>query len=145
MKEFGNSGRITIRTSVNAVRIDPSIGEHLHYTLVAYGGESVFSLRCEHRVLWSSKNYEGYQQKYELIWPVNKMDVDAAEDIHILSISFLANAKYSLKVERRDSWNNTLEIVRDVDFESPDPLDMFHETLNIFLLSGPHGSGEPPD
>ena len=56
---------------------------------------------------------------------------DGSPDTYVVVMQFAAAIKYSLVVEHRDSDDNLIKTVKDMDFESQAPEDQFSEGLRV--------------
>ena len=79
MGSFGNAGVRTVRISIDGVGVSLSTGEHLNYKLTALGAVPVFNLSCEHRTLWSEKDFGPPRMTYQRAWPTTPAEKDADE------------------------------------------------------------------
>jgi hypothetical protein len=132
MAHFGIAGNLTIKTDQGVVRLELSKGEYLHYRLVAQGAHPIFTLTCEHFILWDQNSFAAPLVIYERNWPQNVTEVHANEDIHTFMMSFVAADRYRLVIEHRDAAGQLLSVLKDIDCSSPEPSDSYIVSLEIY-------------
>jgi hypothetical protein len=140
MADFGNTGTITVRVSIPAVQVNVSDGEHLFYQLTVSGGFPIFTFACTHKSRLDAEDFEGHPKAvYEWTWSrpapiaedIPNERADDSEETYVVVMQFAAAIKYTLVVEHRDSDDNLIETLKDIDFESEAPEDRFPEGLRI--------------
>lgn len=141
MADFGNSGKITIRTNHESATVRVGAGEYLAYKLTVKGATPIFVFACTHNTRLSQGQFPGHpKQVYEWTWcrptagPAGSPDVqsDGDDDTYEVVMHFAAAVKYTLFVEQRDQNNARLRVIKDIDFESQGPEDKFPEGLDVF-------------
>lgn len=130
MGSFGNAGTRTKRVSLGIVEVATKT-EHLHYFIEAKGAIPIFNLSCEHRTLWSEKDFGPPVMNYERTWPLTAAEVDAPEEDYGVSFSFFAATDYTLRVERHHASHKVLTVVKDIDYSSTDSRDSFIEGFRV--------------
>ena len=134
MADFGKTGKLTIRKNALAVEVDVNAGEHLAYKLTVKGAGPIFNWACKHKLRRNQSSFPGHpKQVYEWTWcRQNPGDADAADDVYTLELRFSSAVKYTLVVELRNSNDQAIKTVEDLDFESQTPEDFFADPLRIF-------------
>lgn len=136
MADFGNAGDITVRGErINSVILNVKKDEYLFFRVTVDGAEPIFTFGCSHRDKVSAIDFDDHpQQVYEWTFGKNGNDIDTNNDLHTVMMIFTAALKYTLFVQHRDKNNKLIEQLKDIDFESKDPTDLFGETLRIFVV-----------
>lgn len=140
MADFGKAGKVTIRHHDVAALVNFTKNEYLFYKLTVQGAEPIFTFACMHGSRMSEHQFAGHpKQVYEWTWRrssplpnVSNHPSDAPDDMYVVAMSFIAAVKYTLLVEQRDSADNLIRTLKDVDYESQAPQDNFTETLRVF-------------
>lgn len=132
MPDFGKAGTITIRSNRDSAIVRVSDGEYLNFKLTAQGGIPIFTFACAHRPLLSATPTGPQQQVYEWAWCRNNPeDSDNRADRLVVSMAFTAAVKYTLVVEHRRRDDSLVKKLKDIDYESQDPLDDFTEGFDV--------------
>ena len=132
VSKFPEAGTRTARYSVNAVELNNAAGEHLFFRLTAEGGQPAFAFGCTHHNVLKADDFPGHPKEvYEWTWGKKKGEIDAANDLYVLALSFAGIVKYTLVVELRASDDSLKLALKDVNFESQKPTDKFRETLRV--------------
>jgi hypothetical protein len=131
--DFGKTGKLTIRTNVTGATINTSAGEFVHCELRVVGAQALFSFACTHRPLRSAKDFPPGDP---FVWDHLKHagDLDAPIDAYSLVLSFLQAIKYTFVMEHRKAAGTVLKTLKDVDYESTSPDDVFRDSLIIFTV-----------
>lgn len=133
MSDFGKGGKITIRENDNAVMVNVSSGEHLHYKLTVKGAEPIFTFACKHKARLSEHEFNGHPKKvYEWDWCKSMDESDSTDDLYVVAMLFITAVKYTLLVEHRDNKGSLVNKLKDIDYESQEPTDNFTEILRVF-------------
>ncbi len=133
MTDFGISGKRTVRTDVVAVKVNLAQSEYLYYRLTVEGAEAVFEFGCEHRSMISQNDFTDHPKaEYEWDWGKKPEDRDAPRDTYGVDVLFLTATKYTLLAEHRDKDKKVIQVLKDIDYESQNPKDKFHETLSVY-------------
>jgi hypothetical protein len=128
MADFGNAGKLTIRTDKGAVMV--RAGQKIQYFLNVQGDIPVFSFACSHRVRLSEKNFPGPQAKYAWAWEY-PVDADSPDDGYVVEMSFFTALKYTLRAELQTANGNLLDVIKDLDAESDDSNDRFPSSIEV--------------
>jgi hypothetical protein len=140
MADFGNTGTVTIRTNNETAEVRVSAGEFLAYKLTVEGAAAIFTFICARATQLSQQDFAGDpKQVYQWTWchsAANPPDVlnrcvDARNQSHQVAMQFAAAIKYTLLIEHCDLANTLIKTVKDIDFESQGPEDLFVEGLNV--------------
>jgi hypothetical protein len=143
MPDFGNTGTITVRSSVPAVTVNVTDGEYLFYQLTVSGAVPIFVFACKHKSRFAGSDFDGHPKAvYEWTWShpgeisedVPNVTSDGSPDNYGVVMHFAAAIKYTLLVEHRDSEDNLIDTLKDMDFESQAPEDEFSEGLRVVKL-----------
>jgi hypothetical protein len=137
---FGTKGKRTARADANAVEVNATAGEYLSFDLAVRGASALFTFSCLHKLHMNQSSFQGFPSVDRFTWNWGKRasdfqhgDVLLAEDEYLVRMSFVPAIKYTLVVERRNRDGDTLEVLKDIDYESQDPTDRFGELLTVFL------------
>lgn len=135
MADFGKSGTRTVRKSSLGVTLRRSDGnaDFLHYKLAARGAHPIFSLASNQKQIWSDQDFPAPQANYDRKWPKDDSEIDGADMINTLLISFFAAVEYTLVVDLCDKTGRVLDTVKDITYKSSEPSDSFPEMNNVFI------------
>jgi hypothetical protein len=128
MADFGNAGKLTIRTDKGAVMV--KAGQHIHYCLTVSGATPIFTFVCEHKPRLSAEDFGPPKQTYEWDWRF-PADADAPDDTYVVAMSFLTALKYTLRAELRTANDNMLSLLKDFDAESNDAHDKYPSSIEV--------------
>jgi hypothetical protein len=140
MADFGNTGTITVRENTPAVEVNVTDGEYIFYQLTASGAVPIFVFACKHKSRLAASDFDGHPKAvYEWTWShpgensedVPNVESDKSKDTYAVVMHFAAAIKYTLLVEHRDRDDNLIETLKDMDFESQAPEDLFSEGLRV--------------
>jgi hypothetical protein len=142
MPDFGNAGEITIRVHDIATTVKLPEGEYLHYELTVEGAEPIFTFACKHKARLSEHDFVDHpKQIYKWTWGrADSLDdlpnepEDSFDDVYVVTMSFITAVKYTLVVEQRDANDDVIQTLKDIDYESQDPVDTFTESLRVFTV-----------
>jgi len=141
MADFGQSGKITVRTNHEATTVKLSAGEYLAYKLKVEGARPIFAFSCSHRPRLRAEQFAGHpKQVYEWTWSRTKPNPsgipnelsDDTNDTYVVLMQFAAAIKYTLRVEQRDVNDVALRTLKDIDFETQQAEEDFPEGLDVF-------------
>jgi hypothetical protein len=122
--------------SKNAVVVNHTIGEHLHYRLEVEGATPQFAFGCAHRSIKSAADFPGHPKAiYEWDYLGNPGECDSPKDVgdvYGLSMLFVAARKYQIKIEHRKKDGSVIEVLSDLVCESDDPQDIARRGLEVF-------------
>lgn len=129
MSDFGNAGKLTIRTDKGAVLI--RAGQQINYVLTVAGATPIFTFACEDKARKSAEDFPGHpKQTYEWSWTY-PADADKADDVYVVEMSFLTALKYTLRAELRTANGNMLDVIKDLDAESDDAHDKYPSSIEV--------------
>lgn len=123
---FGNAGTRTARIDTPAV--GAGSGDLIVYSVAVSGADAAFGFGCQHREVLSARDIDGGQPRAHYQW---KYTPDDPNDMLVLLLSFAPAIKYTVRIERMSPAGALLESIRDVDYESQDPLDRATDSLTI--------------
>jgi hypothetical protein len=132
--DFGNAGKVTVRTDVNVTSLHVANGEFLDYSLTTNAPAPAFGFACQHRKWLTSADFP-VQANYTWTHFQKTGEEDAPDDSYSITMLFLgAPASYTLKVIKRDKGGNALQTLKDLDFSSTDPTDFTTSTLEVVAV-----------
>lgn len=134
--DFGQGGRLTVRSGEQGALINVSAGEFIRSKLTANGpGQAVFSFGCQHRPLWNATDFPGHPQKvYEWRHFTQPGDADAQADTYALTIAFVGGiTSYTFLMERVAANGAVLATLKDFDAASTVGSDVFHSSVTLFV------------
>src|SRR5712675_2391649 len=134
MADFGSTGIVTVKTNNETASVKVSAGEFLAYKLTVEGAAAIFTFICARATQLSHQDFAGDpKQVYQWTWcraSANPPDVlnrcvDARDQSHQVAMQFAAAIKYTLLIEHRDQADNLIKTVKDIDYASQGPEDLF--------------------
>jgi hypothetical protein len=131
MSDFGNAGKLTIRTDNGAVMV--KAGQQIQYTLTVQGEIPVFTFACTHKDRLTEESFPQPQQKYSWTWKY-PADADGADDVYVVQMSFLTALKYTLRAELQTANGNLLSVIKDLDAESDDSNDKYPSSIEVIAI-----------
>jgi hypothetical protein len=122
-------------TCDQAVVVNQSQGEFLHYRVTVSGGNPQFAFGCAHRHILSAQNFPGHPMAtYDWIYLRNPVDSDASDDSYGLSMLFIAATKYAVVIEHCDKTGKVIKRIGDVAYASTTPTDIARQSLEVFCV-----------
>jgi hypothetical protein len=121
---FGKAGKRTSR--IDRLAVELQADDLLAFTLTATGARPAFGFGCAHRQIISAGMFGPPQANYQ--W---EYTADDRSDVVVLQLSFIAVTKYTLRIDRVSAGGQTLETLRDVDYESQHPEDIARDSLPV--------------
>ena len=119
---FGKAGKRTAR--IDRLAVELQADDLLTYSLTATGARPAFGFGCAHRPITAATMFGPPQANYQ--WDYT---ADAREDVVVLQLSFIAATKYTLRIDRISG--QSIETLRDVDYESQHPEDTARDSLPV--------------
>lgn len=106
----------TRRVLIGSVRVNE--GQHLHYFVTVKGSRPLFSLACEHKPHFDSKELGPSRQEYDIVWPRSSADA-AGPDTYTFAMSFAGTDQYTLRVELHDANHQRVDdgVIVDADYD----------------------------
>jgi hypothetical protein len=136
---FGNKGKRTSRVDENAVIVDSKKKEYLDFKLTVKGAKAIFTFACMHKPYKKESDFSGFPaiDEFEWMWGKNAGEFHhkaegQKKDKYGVRMSFVPAVKYTLVVKHCDENGGTIEVLKDVDYESQDPHDTFVEFFTVF-------------
>jgi hypothetical protein len=130
MADFGNAGKRTVHESEAACIIDGTAGEMLVCTLDVKGALGLFTFACTHEEALffpTGPPVSRYQ------WTTyDEANTRVKGDTHVLTLRFSGGAIwYRFRMELFDMNMVLLKTLKDIEYESADPLDVAEEPIRL--------------
>ena len=114
-----------VRANDSEVEVNLSGGEYIDYSLTVSGARGAFSLTDgKKRVVMMDSDWPASQRTFHRRWPLDTPQAPPeASVMHTLTFSFFTAFKYSYVASLCSADGKVLRIIKDMDFESQNPLD----------------------
>ena len=103
------------------------------------GAKAVFTFACKDKTHKNASDFPGFPalSKFKWTWGKNAGELHhkaegKKKDTYGVRMVFVPAVKYTLVVKHCDQNGNTIEVLKDIDYESQDPTDTFFEFFTVF-------------